>query len=289
MDASPVDRMAHVMKNTAALILIFLSALLTCNGGREPHGTQNANTADEFPVSTFSIVAWDEATGDLGVAVQSRFFGVGSVVPWARAGVGAIATQSYANTQYGPEGLALLGEGLSSDEVLNKLTAADEGRARRQAAIVDASGAPAAYTGSECLEYAGHHTGRHYSVQGNILESEDVLKAMSEAFESRESEDGTPVDFAGRLVNALTAAQEKGGDRRGKQSAALLVVRKNGGYAGLNDRFIDLRVEDHPEPIRELSRLLDMHRKFYRRAHENPPRRPEATDAGSPSQASEEQ
>lgn len=281
--------MADVMKNLSALILIFLSALLTCDGGQDVRETQPANTGDEIPVSTFSIVAWDEATGDLGVAVQSRFFGVGSVVPWARAGVGAIATQSYANTQYGPEGLALLGEGLSSDEVLRKLTEADEGRARRQAAIVDANGAPAAYTGSECLEYAGHHTGCHYSVQGNILESEEVIKAMAMAFESRELEDGTPVDFAGRLVNALTAAQEKGGDRRGKQSAALLVVRKNGGYAGLNDRFIDLRVEDHPEPIRELSRLLDMHRKFYRRAHENPPQRPEAKDDDNPSQAGEKQ
>ncbi len=223
------------------------------------------------PVSTFSIVAFDERTGDLGVAVQSRFFGVGTVVPWARAKVGAVATQSYANITYGPAGLDLLAAGTAPEDALQRLTGPDENRAKRQAAIIDAAGAAAVHSGSECLPWFGHLQGRHFSAQGNLLTGEDVVAAMAEAFdEARKSEK----DGLGHwLVAALAAGQEAGGDRRGQQSAALLVVRENGGYDRANDRFIDLRVEDYPLPIRELSRLLDVHRRFYAAAHEHPPRR----------------
>ncbi|HUF62735.1 MAG TPA: DUF1028 domain-containing protein [Verrucomicrobiales bacterium] len=231
-----------------------------------PHGQH-----EPLPVSTFSIVAFDERTGDLGVAVQSRFFGVGTVVPWARANVGAVATQSYANVRYGPAGLDLLAAGSAPEEALEQMTGPDEGRAKRQAAIVDASGRTAAHSGSECLPWFGDIEGRHFSVQGNLLTGEDVVTAMAAAFEkARKSEQ----DGLGHwLVASLAAGQEAGGDRRGQQSAALLVVRENGGYDRANDRFIDLRVEDYPLPIRELARLLDLHRRFYASAHEHPPRR----------------
>jgi uncharacterized Ntn-hydrolase superfamily protein len=221
------------------------------------------------PVSTFSIVAFDERTGDLGVAVQSRYFGVGTVVPWAKAKVGAVATQSYANITYGTKGLQLLAEGLAPDEALSRLTGDDEERAKRQAAIVDAMGRTAAYSGEECNGWFGHVEGRHFSVQGNLLTGEEVVTAMVKAFEEARGQEKEGLGHW--LVASLAAGQGAGGDRRGQQSAALLVVREGGGYEGENDRFIDLRVEDHATPITELARLLDIHRRFYAAQHEHPP------------------
>lgn len=203
-------------------------------------------------IATFSIVAHDPDTGDLGVAVQSKFFGVGSVVPWARAGVGAVATQASANTTYGPRGLELLASGQTAGQALAALTEADEQAAQRQLAVIDAAGTAATFTGEACLPWAGDRVGEHYSVQGNLLAGPAVLDAMAAAFET------TRGDLATRMTSALAAGQAAGGDLRGRQSAALLVVRDNGGYQNLNDRYIDLRVEDHPAPIRELRRLVRM-------------------------------
>ena len=211
------------------------------------------------PVATFSIVGYDAETGDLGIAVQSKFFAVGSVVPWAEAGVGAIATQSWANTTYGPNGLKLLKSGLSAQQTLERLIADDSGRATRQVGIVDAKGNVANYTGDECNEWAGAVSGKHYTAQGNILAGEDVVKAMGKAFEETEGE------LADKLMAALFAGQEKGGDTRGQQSAALLVVREQSGYGGFNDRYIDLRVDDGEKPIEELQRLLEIHKKWVPR------------------------
>ena len=201
---------------------------------------------------TFSIVAFDPKTGDLGVAVASRVLAVGAVVPYAQAGVGAIATQAFANTTYGPKGLALLRKGLTPEQVLKRLLAEDKDREHRQVGIVDAKGRAAAFTGKKCLPWAGHLVGKGYAVQGNILAGEQVVKAMAQAFENTKGE------LAERLMAALEAGESAGGDARGKQSAALLVVRKGGGYGGFDDRYIDLRVDDHPEPVKELRRLLTM-------------------------------
>lgn len=205
---------------------------------------------------TFSIVARDARTGDLGIAVQSKFLAVGAVVPWARAGVGAIATQSWANTSYGPRGLELLASGLSANETLERLLAEDEGRATRQVGIIGASGLPATYTGDECFSWAGGKAGADYTCQGNILVGEETVLAMARTFEQTE---GLLCD---RLLTALAAAQDAGGDSRGQQSAALLVVREHGGYSGFNDRMIDLRVDDHPRPIQELQRILNLHKLY---------------------------
>lgn len=206
---------------------------------------------------TYSIVAYDFETGDLGVAVQSRYFSVGSIVPWAEAGVGAIATQSFVNVSYGPKGLELLKEGLTAKEVAERLVSEDEGRDYRQLGIVDAKGNATAYTGPKCLEWAGSKIGKGYSVQGNILAGEEVVNAMAEAYESTEG------NLAERLVAALEAGENAGGDARGRQSAALLVVRKDSGRGGYGDRLVDLRVEDHPDPVNELKRLLRLHRVYY--------------------------
>ena len=211
------------------------------------------------PVATFSIVGYDAETGELGIAVQSKFFAVGSVVPWAEAGVGAIATQSWANTTYGPNGLKLLKSGLSAKQTLERLIADDPGRATRQVGIVDAKGNVANYTGDECNAWAGAVSGKHYTAQGNILAGEDVVKAMGKAFEETEGE------LADKLMAALFAGQEKGGDTRGQQSAALLVVREQSGYGGFNDRYIDLRVDDAEKPIEELQRLLEIHKQWVPR------------------------
>ena len=211
----------------------------------------------EKPLATFSIIAYDPANGDLGVAVQSKFLAVGAVVPWAKAGVGAVATQAWANTTYGPEGLRLMAKGLSAQEALEKLIEADKDRARRQVGMVDAHGNAAAYTGEGCFEWAGHIVGEGFACQGNILVSEETVQAMARTFEESEGE------LADRLVAALEAGQEAGGDSRGRQSAALLVVREEGGYGGLNDRWIDLRVDDHPTPIQELKRLLELHKLYF--------------------------
>ncbi|MEM0096678.1 MAG: DUF1028 domain-containing protein [Candidatus Bathyarchaeia archaeon] len=207
--------------------------------------------------STYSIVAYDFETGELGVAVQSRYFSVGSVVPWAEAGVGAVATQSFVNVSYGPRGLELLERGLTAREVVEKLVGEDEGREYRQLGVVDAKGNAATYTGSKCLEWAGGRTGRGYAAQGNILANENVVRAMAEAYESARG------SLAERLVAALDAGENAGGDARGKQSAALLVVKKDAGRGGYGDRFIDLRVEDHTDPVSELKRLLRLHRVYY--------------------------
>lgn len=226
-------------------------------------------TLPERPVATYSIVAYDAKTGDLGVAVQSKFFGVGSVVPFAKAGVGAIATQSYANTEYGPKGLAMLEQGFSAEGAVSQLTRADSKREFRQLGIVDARGRAASYTGSECQAFAGHIVGEGFAVQGNILASEAVVKGMERAFVlARNSEEGELADW---LMAALAAAENAGGDSRGRQSAALLVVRAHGGYGRVNDRYIDLRVEDHPEPVLELARLLGLHKKFYSSEHRRKP------------------
>ncbi len=208
------------------------------------------------PVATFSIVGYDAETGALGIAVQSKFFAVGAVVPWAEAGVGAIATQSWANTTYGPNGLKLLKSGLSAEQALARLTADDPGRATRQVGIVDAKGNVANYTGDECNAWAGAVSGKHYTAQGNILAGEEVVKAMSTAFEETEGE------LADKLMAALCAGQKAGGDTRGQQSAALLVVQEHSGYGGFNDRYIDLRVDDAEKPIEELQRLLEIHKQF---------------------------
>jgi len=203
-------------------------------------------------VSTFSIVALDSRNKDLGVAVESKYFSVGSVVPWAEAGVGAIATQARVNVSYGLEGLKLLAAGLSVSEVIDELTRKDPDRETRQLGVVDAKGNSTCFTGNKCIEWAGSKTGINYSVQGNILASENVVLAMAEQFESTEGE------LADRLMAALEAGQAAGGDSRGRQSAAIMVMRKGGGRMGYGDRYIDLRVEDHKEPIRELRRLLGL-------------------------------
>jgi uncharacterized Ntn-hydrolase superfamily protein len=234
----------------------------------EPPQRQTA-TSPETLVATFSIVGFDPETGDLGVAVQSKFFGVGTVVPWAKTGAGAIATQSYANIDYGPNGLASLSRGLSARETLNQLLANDDGRERRQVGIVDARGRVAAHTGSSCNAWAGHLEGTNFCAQGNILTDEAVVKAMAEAFVEARGKPGS--ELADWLMAGLAAGQAAGGDKRGQQSAALLVVRDRAGYDGKNDRYIDLRVEDHPQPIGELGRLLEIHKEFYRHAHQSRP------------------
>lgn len=237
------------------------------SGNPEAWGVDREGTG-EAEVNTFSIVARDVETGDFGVAVQSRFFGVGSVVPWGQADTGVVATQSWANTQFGPQGLELMQRGKSAAEALAELIQGDEKREFRQVALVDQSGNVAVHTGAECLAYAGHKTGEHYAVQGNLLASERVLEAMEKAYLTDKTEAMEKIPFCSRLMNALKAGQEAGGDKRGMQSAAILVVRRNGGYGGLNDRFIDLRVEDSATPIDELARLLEMHQDFYRNEHQ---------------------
>ena len=207
---------------------------------------------------TYSIVAWDRPASQWGVAVQSKFLSVGSVVPWAAAGVGAIATQAYANPQYGPDGLSLLREGLSAQDVVERLVGADDGRDERQLGIVDAEGRAASWTGAGCREWAGHRTGDGYAAPGNILVSQETVDALAETFESSA---GRPLAL--RLIDCLQAAQAAGGDRRGQQSASLLIVQPGGGYAGMSDLVCDLRVEDHERPIDELARLYSLHDRLF--------------------------
>jgi uncharacterized Ntn-hydrolase superfamily protein len=209
-------------------------------------------------VATYSICACDLATGQWGVATQSKFLAVGSVVPWAAAHVGAIATQAYANPGYGPAGLDLLRAGASADEVVEQLTAADDDRAQRQLGVVDAAGRGATYTGSECLGWAGGRAGDGYAAQGNILVSAETVDAMVDAFAA-----GSGRPLAERLIDCLAAAQAAGGDRRGQQSAALLVVERDGGYAGLSDVLVDLRTDDHERPVEELRRLHRLHHALF--------------------------
>jgi uncharacterized Ntn-hydrolase superfamily protein len=209
-------------------------------------------------VATYSIVACDLPSGQWGVAVESKFLAVGSVVPWAEPQVGAIATQSYANPRYGPDGLALLREGRTADEVIEALTSADEGRDERQVGVVDSAGRAATFTGDACHEWAGGRTGDCYAAQGNILVSSATVDALAATFESN-----AHLELGQRLIECLAAAQAAGGDRRGQQSASLLVVEKDAGYAKLSDTVIDLRVDDHERPIAELRRLFSLHEELF--------------------------
>ena len=208
---------------------------------------------------TFSIVA-RSADGDAwGVAVASKFLAVGAAVPAARAGVGAIATQAYANLTYRPDGLAMLAEGKSAQQTVDDLTAANDGREERQVGIVDALGRAATFTGSGCLSWAGGMTDDGVAIQGNILTGADVVEEMRRAWQ--ESDPAAPL--ARRLLAALQAGDAAGGDSRGRQSAALLVVKEGAGYGGFSDVLVDLRVDDHPDPAHELERLLDLHHLFF--------------------------
>ncbi len=208
-------------------------------------------------ISTFSIVAYDATVDAWGIAVASKFLAVGAVVPWAQAGAGAVATQSYANTTFGPQGLELMSKGRSAQDVLNELLANDEERELRQVGIVDAQGRSATFTGADCFEWAGGKTGENYCVQGNILAGPEVIEQMASTFE------GSKKDLPERLLDALLAADQAGGDRRGKQSAAIYVVKPEGGYGGFNDRWIDYRVDDHEDPILRLMEILGLHSLYF--------------------------
>ena len=240
------------MKRTLPLLLL---AVLFALRGSAANAQSTAPIIDETGeeiIATFSIVARDPITEELGVAVQSRAFRAAAIVSYAKSGVGAIATQASANQSYGPRGLELLEQGLSPDEVVTRLTNADEGRDRRQLAVIDAQGRVSAYTGSRTSDWAGHIEGNNYSVQGNILVSEEVVQAMAQAFETAEGE------LAERLMAALDAGQAAGGDARGKQSGGILVVKPIGDSGRTTDRWIDVRVDDHPTPFLEIRRLMNM-------------------------------
>ncbi|MEI4769095.1 DUF1028 domain-containing protein [Psychrobacillus sp. FJAT-51614] len=206
---------------------------------------------------TFSIVGYDPQTRELGVAVASKFLSVGAVVPFAKAGVGAIATQSWANLDYGKYGLELLEKGVAPEEVLKNLVENDEKSASRQVGIVDAKGKSITFTGEDCFDWAGGYAGENFAVQGNILVDHNTVEAMRASFVKSEG------SLAERLLDALCAGELAGGDSRGKQSAALLIVKENGSYGGFNDRYIDLRVDDHEEPVKEIARLLKLHRLYF--------------------------
>jgi uncharacterized Ntn-hydrolase superfamily protein len=220
------------------------------------------------PVATYSICACDLEARQWGVAVQSKFLAVGSIVPWAEPLVGCVATQSWANPRYGPDGLALLRDGISAEDAVRRLTEADEDRARRQLGIVDGEGHGATYTGDECNDWAGGRVGPGCAAQGNILVSGDTVDALAETFEATAGK-----SLPERLLDCLDAAQAAGGDSRGQQSAAILVVGPEQGYAGLSDVFVDLRVDDHERPLEELRRVFEIHRELFPR--------PGDTDAGT--------
>lgn len=216
------------------------------------------------PIATFSLAARDPATGDLGVVVASKFLGVGAYVPTAVAGVGAVATQAFSNVTFGPRGIAALREGLSPEQCAQEFRDTDPGIEQRQFGIVAASGAAVTFTGAKCHAWAGGVSGDGYAAQGNILTGPEVIGALVDAFL------GSTEPFPERLVGALAAGEAAGGDSRGKQSAALLVVGEGKGYAGLNDRWIDLRVDDHTEPAVELARLLELHRLYLDKPSSEP-------------------
>lgn len=207
--------------------------------------------------ATFSVVAYDSRTGELGIAVQSKFLSVGAVVPWLETGVGAIATQAWANTSYGPRGLDMMRGGADAAEAIDRLTLDDSDRAHRQVGAVDASGRAAAYTGTQCIEWAGDFAGDGFAVAGNCLAGTQVVAELARAFSQ------TSGALADRLIGSLRAGQHAGGDKRGQQSAALSIVKAGGGYGGLNDRYLDLRVDDHPQPIEELARILELHKLYF--------------------------
>src|SRR6056297_3087048 len=215
--------------------------------------------ADQFekrPVNTYSIVAYDPATGQLGVAVQSHWFAVGQLVPWAKAGVGAVATQSFVKVEYGPEGLKMMEKGKTANEALDVLLQKDEGREVRQVAMIDTKGNIATHTGRPCVQMAGHYTGDNYSVLANMMENKTVWPAMAKAYEN------TSGDLANRMMAALEAAQAEGGDIRGKQSAAMLIVSGEPTGKPWQDKIVDLRVDDHPEPLKQLKRLIRINRAY---------------------------
>lgn len=206
---------------------------------------------------TFSIVGFDPKNGDLGIAVHSKFPNVRATIPFAQAGIGAVATQSYCNTSFGPKGLELLKNGASPQQVIDILIQNDKDRDYRQVGIIDAKGSAANYTGLECFDWAGGYVGENCTVQGNVLTGEKVISSMNQGFQDCQG------SLSERLIHALSMGQDAGGDRRGQQSAALLVVRKNGGYGGHDDRYVDISVYDHPQPIQELKRLYELHRLTY--------------------------
>ena len=248
----------RIMRPWAVLLLVAMSPVTSAmadgvEGERLP-------SADR-PVHTYSIVARDEATGQLGVAVQSHWFSVGPIVPWAEAGVGAVATQSLVDVSYGPLGLELMRAGKSPQQALAALVAADSGAAVRQVAMVDAAGNVAAHTGERCIAAAGHQVGKGYSVQANLMLDETIWPAMASGYEAATGE------FAERLLAALDAAQAQGGDIRGRQSAAILIVAGESTGRPWADRLLELRIEDHPEPLVELRRLLHLHRAYEHMNH----------------------
>ncbi|MEM6347858.1 MAG: DUF1028 domain-containing protein [Bacteroidota bacterium] len=237
------------MLRKTLLFIYLLGALVAVLVAQSPYGKE--------PLAhTYSIVARDPDTGEMGVAVQSHWFSVGSLVTWGEAGVGVVATQSFVNPAYGPQGLALMKTGLSAEQSLEALLAGDEGREVRQVAMLDANGMVAAHTGNNCIQAAGHFVGDNFSVQANLMANDQVWPAMAEAFEKAEG------PLAERMVAALAAAQAVGGDIRGKQSAAILVVKGKSSGQVWSDRVVDLRIEDHPEPIKELQRLMRVHRAY---------------------------
>ena len=268
MKATPGNLCSHVGEGFIWALLTFM---LTAEQMKSDDKVLDARQDLQPLIATFSVVAFDPLTGDLGVAVQSKFFGVGTVVPWAKANVGAVATQSYANITYGPEGLSLLEQNIHPKVALMQLTNSDNDNAYRQVSMIDASGRTSSFTGSRCNDWAGHIAGPNFAVQGNLLAGQAVVEGMAKAFKTSSNIPGT--ELADWLMASLHAGQDAGGDRRGRQSAALLVVRAHAGYAGMNDRYIDLRVEDHQTPIMELARLLEIHKLFYKKAHENKPDR----------------
>jgi len=208
-------------------------------------------------ISTYSIVGCDPVAGEVGVAVESKFLAVGRCVPWGKGGVGAVATQSWANVSYGNKGIALMEDGLHPEEVIAELTREDEGRDVRQVGVVDIKGRSATYTGKDCLDWAGGIAGENFAAQGNILTGANVVDAMVETFLK------TTGDLAARLMESLAAGRDAGGDSRGMQSAAMYIVKVGGGYSGYCDRLVDIRVDDHKDPIEELRRLLEMYRFFF--------------------------
>jgi uncharacterized Ntn-hydrolase superfamily protein len=237
-----IQKKLQILFGTVFFVISFYSSLIA---------QLSDNNEKNGPISTFSIVARDPDTGELGVAVASRFFAVGSVVPWAKAGVGAVATQSFANTTFGWRGLELLEKGAVPEEIIGILLRNDDNPEQRQVGIVSADGKSSTYSGKKCLPWAGGRNGPNYAIQGNILAGESVVTSMEDKFLK------TKGTLAERLYAALVAGDQQGGDARGKQSAALLVVKKNAGYGGYTDRAIDIRVDDHSEPFKELGRLLN--------------------------------
>ena len=239
------------MRRTALILsLVLLSVLSLSLRGLTPPAQRVGASIPADRANTFSIVAYDPATKEWGVAVASKYLAVGAAVPFGKAGAGAVATQSAVNVTYGPKGLELLGQGKSAEEVVKALTDEDNGREYRQLGIVDAKGKVANFTGKSCNAWAGAKSGKHYSCQGNLLAGEKVIEEMAKAFEAAEG------PLAWRMMAALEAGEKAGGDKRGKQSAALLVVREGWGPNQRGDRFLDFRVDDHKEPVEELARIL---------------------------------